>query len=283
MIQKSKLLFEDGIYRDNRDIRDDVTDERLQLEDTSFWHKHRGLCILEAVKRWYTGVSFVDVGAGCGYNAEVLTKAGYEVTVFEPRINRAEVCKTRGIKNIVCASFSRDTVNTASVPAVGLFDVLEHIEDDADFLTEVRDLVSDNGLLFITAPAYKWLWSKKDIYENHCRRYTLKRLKVLAEESGYTVLYSTYFYSLFTIPLFCMRSIPYRISRFFSKKTAKQETSDVMVEEHKNKFFRTRVAKFSKFEQQRIRKGKKIPSGASCLIVLKKPVCEVLLTNFSFD
>jgi len=39
------IRFEDGIYRDNRNYRDDISDEFEKIEDVSFWHKHRSECI----------------------------------------------------------------------------------------------------------------------------------------------------------------------------------------------------------------------------------------------
>jgi len=45
---------------------------------------------------------------------------------------------------------------------VCLFDVLEHVEEDLQTLSNVRALLGDGGRVLITVPAYQWLWSAHD-------------------------------------------------------------------------------------------------------------------------
>ncbi len=51
------------------------------------------------------------------------------------------------------------------------FDVLEHIEDDKEALSKMASLLNDKGLLVLTVPAYKFLWSRHDVVNYHYRRY----------------------------------------------------------------------------------------------------------------
>jgi SAM-dependent methyltransferase len=74
-----------------------------------------------------------------------------------------------------------------SFDLVCLFDVLEHVEDDASALVSIRELVRPGGFAVITVPAYRWLWSQHDEKLHHRRRYTYRELHERAKAAGWTV------------------------------------------------------------------------------------------------
>jgi SAM-dependent methyltransferase len=61
---------------------------------------------------------------------------------------------------------------------VAAFDVLEHIEDDIGALRAWRALLTPPGHLVITVPAGPELWSRRDDFAGHCRRYSRAGLRV---------------------------------------------------------------------------------------------------------
>jgi hypothetical protein len=73
-----------------------------------------------------------------------------------------------------------------------LFDVLEHIEDEREFLKSVRFHLSDYGYLLVNVPAHQSLYSDYDRTAGHVRRYSLNRLAKVAAESGLRTRASTY-------------------------------------------------------------------------------------------
>ncbi len=60
-----------------------------------------------------------------------------------------------------------------SYEMIGMFDVLEHIEDDQGILQKLRGNLTDNGSIVLTVPAYPSLWSDFDVRAHHQRRYTI--------------------------------------------------------------------------------------------------------------
>ncbi len=50
----------------------------------------------------------------------------------------------------------------ALIGAIGLFDVLEHIENEAGFLKQLREVLKTGGRLYLTVPAFRWLWSIRE-------------------------------------------------------------------------------------------------------------------------
>ena len=65
-----------------------------------------------------------------------------------------------------------------------MMDVLEHVPDDAALLSEYLDVVAPGTPVFITVPAFQFLWSGHDVYLEHYRRYTLSRLKQTIGNAG---------------------------------------------------------------------------------------------------
>lgn len=63
-----------------------------------------------------------------------------------------------------------------------LMDVLEHIENDRSALEHCVKHCKDEGYLFITVPALRWLWSGHDKFLGHHRRYDLSMLKKLIDQ-----------------------------------------------------------------------------------------------------
>ena len=52
------------------------------------------------------------------------------------------------------------------------FEVIEHVERDLDFLNHYLQWLKPGGLIFITVPAFMFLWSEHDEINQHERRYT---------------------------------------------------------------------------------------------------------------
>src|SRR5213080_849191 len=56
--------------------------------------------------------------------------------------------------------------------------------------------VRPGGLLVITVPAYRWLWSGHDVALGHRRRYTGRGLARVVERAGLHVVHASYFNTL---------------------------------------------------------------------------------------
>lgn len=83
--------------------------------------------------------------------------------MVEPGIDGAVAARARGVDPVICARLEDVGLAAGSVAAAGMFDVLEHIEDEAGALQQVHALLRPGGLLFLTVPAYALLHSVDDI------------------------------------------------------------------------------------------------------------------------
>jgi SAM-dependent methyltransferase len=76
---------------------------------------------------------------------------------------------------------------------VGIYDVLEHVEDDRGVLDSIGRALHQDGFVIITVPQHPALWSAVDVQAHHVRRYTWRGLEALLHEVGFTVEYATSF------------------------------------------------------------------------------------------
>ena len=185
--------------------------ECFGLEDDSFWFRHRNACIVALVKRFHPRGAIVDVGGGNGFVAQALINAGFDCILLEPGPTGALNAKTRReIPEVICSTIRAARFRSSSVAAVGLFDVLEHVEDDHGMVADLARVLKPNGLFFGTVPAYQWLWSTADEFAQHYRRYTRKSLLTLLGRD-YDVLYWTYIFRALTLAIYVVRALPFRL------------------------------------------------------------------------
>src|SRR5437762_8958287 len=102
----------------------------LPLEDASYWFRHRNECILAAIKRFPPAGAILDVGGGNGYVTRRLLDEGFDAALLEPGAVGALNGKTaRKIPQVICSTLEAAEFSPGSLSAIGVFDVLEHIDD----------------------------------------------------------------------------------------------------------------------------------------------------------
>lgn len=139
----------------------------------------------------------LDVGAGSGIFSKQLIDSGVCDTAVcvdpnyaEERTENYHGKQIRFIK----------TVEKGTQDLVLMMDVLEHIPNDLALLKTYVDRLEVGTYIFITVPAFQFLWSGHDIFLEHYRRYTIEMLQTVVEKAGIIPLKSRYFFgSLFPL------------------------------------------------------------------------------------
>lgn len=235
----------------------------LTMEDESFWFRHRNGAITAAVRRHPPAAGpILDVGAGNAYVSAALECAGFPTIAVEP--SRAGAANALGrVANVVCGAFPSDAFRPRSAGGIALFDVLEHIDRDREFLQSLRPYLSDGGRLYLTTPAYSWLWSDHDRLSGHYRRYSLSALTRVLHGAGYRVDYATYFFWCLPLPILLFRALP---SKWWKRDDRTFQISRSQHAAGGAGLRRLAQACFS-FETRRIARGASMPFGGSCLVV----------------
>lgn len=266
----SGLIHKDGIFYSREQSRvsypESGNDDYFQVEENSFWFKHRNNCIIEGVMKYCANYIFFDIGGGNGFVAKGLEEKGISTVLIEPGIQGCINAKKRGLNHVICSTLENASLIKGSIPAIGLFDVVEHIEHDVDFLKSIYSYLRDGGLVFITVPAFNALWSNEDVDAGHFRRYTTNELKRKLQSVGFHVEYSSYIFSILPIAVFLFRTLPSRLGLHKSSGNL-----DKHKKEHKSGGLIGKILNYIwDFEISRIRNGKVIHLGGSCLVIARK-------------
>ncbi len=238
----------------------------FQLEDSSLWFRHRNECILTVVKKYPSDGPILDVGGGNGYVSYFLIKNGIEAVLLEPGRDGAYIAKTkRKIPDVIWSSVEEANFQRNTIAAIGLFDVLEHIENDRLFIEQLHELLIPSGMLYLTVPAFNSLWSLSDLTAEHYRHYDESMLVDIMREY-FDILYFTYMFQFLLFPIIFLRTVPYKLGLVKDRNLMKSAS-----EHGKNngKISKT-ISLLLTMEQKKIHHQKRIPWGTSCLLVSKK-------------
>lgn len=266
-ISQNLHLDEKGYWKSNSaeeiSYPSDGNEECAEIEETSFWFKHRNRAIAATVENFPPSGAIFDIGGGNGYVSKNLIDNGFDCVLIEPGASGASKAVERGVKNVICASVESAEFRPHSIPGVGLFDVIEHIEDDAAFLKNIHSLMIPGGKLYATVPAYNFLWSAEDVYAGHFRRYTIDSICDVLRKAEFQIEYATYFFSFLPPIVFLFRSLPTLLGKKHSA-SAESSKKDHQIKEGAGSKIINRLLSI---ELEKIKQKKRIPIGGSCLIV----------------
>jgi SAM-dependent methyltransferase len=125
----------------------------------------------------------LDFGAGSGTFARALAARGVDLLCVEPDAALRGDLEGKGLKALP----DTQAVPDRSVDLAYSFNVLEHIEDDAAALAELRRVLRPGGRLLLYVPAFMVLYSAMDRAIGHRRRYRKGPLVKLVERAGFAV------------------------------------------------------------------------------------------------
>jgi SAM-dependent methyltransferase len=180
-----------------------VYEQFAQLEEGHFWFKGRRTIFFDLIRRSLgpdrRDLQVLEIGCGAGGMLDPLAEFG-TVTGIDVAHDYIEFCRQRGHDRVITGSGYELPFKDQSFDMIALFDVIEHIPDDLKVMQEVRRVLRPGGQVFVSVPAYQFLFSQNDRVAHHLRRYTAGRLERLLRSAGLQPSKTTYF-NTFLFPL----------------------------------------------------------------------------------
>ena len=166
------------------------------VEDRHFWFRARNAMIADLIRQiepaLAPGYRVLEIGCGTGNTLRVLDTVCNRGLVVGMDFLREGLLLARDRVN--CPVVQGDVraapfLDDVRFEIVGMFDVLEHIDDDCATLRTLRSRMTGDGVLFLTVPAGPALWSAYDVAAGHCRRYRARDLTAKLMDAGFRVEY----------------------------------------------------------------------------------------------
>lgn len=237
--------------------------ELYALEARNYWFRARNVLLSWALRKYFPGArSFLEIGCGTGFVLGGIAGAMPQLAMHASEISSRALPYAAG--RVPRAEFFQ--MDARAIPYVehfdiiGLFDVLEHIEDDARVLAQAHRALRHGGGLIITVPQHGFLWSQYDEHAHHVRRYGARELRARLLQAGFRIVMMTSFVSLL-LPLMMA-------SRFMRR--APRADYDVLAELRVNRVTNFLLETVLALERALIAIGVRFPAGGSLLLIARR-------------
>lgn len=240
--------------------------ELADLEERNFWFRARNKLILWALHKYSPELkSFLEIGCGTGFVISAISKRFPEARLSGSEYFEEGLVYAR--QRVPGAEFTqmdaRRIPYESELDTIGAFDVLEHIEEDEVVLQQIYKALKPGGIVFITVPQHRWLWSAVDEYACHVRRYDANELNNKVCNAGFYIIQNTSFVSTLLPAMYLSRLL---------QRNKMNKSMGTMAELRINPILNKIFEWLLNFELILIRAGIALPVGGSRLLIARKPI-----------
>jgi SAM-dependent methyltransferase len=166
--------------------------QQIQGAPEDHWYYAAKFDLLASIVSGFGAKRIADVGAGSGVFSRLLLRhTGCQEALCVDPAYETEYDERVGDKLL---KFRR-SYDGRDFDLILLMDVLEHVDDDAGLLRHVAAAVAPGTPIFITVPAFGFLWSAHDVFLEHRRRYTAASMRACIGAAGLRTEWARYFYA----------------------------------------------------------------------------------------
>lgn len=203
-------------------MREDLYKDLYDKESTHWWHIGKRKIVYTLLRRYlspgrHQDRRALDLGCGTGLNLEHLQRYA-QVTGTDYYEEALDFCLARGYRDLCKADAAFLPFKEQYFDIVTALDVIEHLDDDLTALQELYRVVRPGGLLIVSVPAYKFLWTYWDDILGHRRRYTTRMMGNVARRAGFVPRKLSYSNALILIPTVVVRMIKSLLLKFAKKR-----------------------------------------------------------------
>ncbi len=194
-----------------------------ELERTHWWFQVRSNILRDVIlKLKLKNPEILNVGAATYRTSEMLSTTGQTTSLEYDE----DCCKfvREVLKKEITQGLTTELPYFDNVyDLTCAFDVIEHIKDDTLAIREMTRVTRSGGFVFITVPAYMFLWSDHDEINHHERRYTYRRLKEKIDTCENMEIVSWTYFNTLLFPLIAIFRL---ISKTREKSTSPKSDFD---------------------------------------------------------
>jgi SAM-dependent methyltransferase len=236
-----------------------------------FWFLARRECILDALRRFVPDLEtrgLVDIGCGTGGLAAYLARSGVRMAgACDSYVEGLRVARTRVSAPLFLVDEGKFPPLAPGQDLIGLFDVLEHIDDDGGVLRSIAAVLGPGGTLVLTVPAHPFLFDEADRLAQHRRRYRRRELRAKLEAADFEVVHLTHFMAPLVPSLIATRLLG-RVLAPVLGSAARRRDAELRVVPIVNPLFRAVL----RLERAWLRRAT-LPFGTSLLAIARRPGC----------
>jgi len=203
-----------------------------EVEDRHFWFVGRRQVVLSALRRAVPDLAsrrLFDVGCGSGGLLSFLSRSGVRVAgACDVYPESLRLVRARIDVPLVRVDEGRDPPLGPGHDLLGMFDVLEHIDDDVGALRALREALRPGGALVLTVPAHPSLYDEMDELACHRRRYRRADLRRVIDQAGLEVRLISHFMSPL-VPALAVVRWAGRVARFTRERAVERREAEFRV------------------------------------------------------
>jgi ubiquinone/menaquinone biosynthesis C-methylase UbiE len=168
-----------------------------RIESEHFWFVTRNELIVGLANKYFPEARrFLEVGCGNGAVLRAVAQSRPWERLVGSELHPAGLAYAR---ERLPSDVEFVQMDARNIPATdvfdltGVFDVIEHIEDDEAVLRGLRRVTQTGGGTIVAVPQHPWLWSRSDDVAHHQRRYRRSELEEKFRRNRFEVLFSSSF------------------------------------------------------------------------------------------
>jgi SAM-dependent methyltransferase len=178
------------------------------IEEEHFWFATRREVVRDALRESVPDLerrALFDVGCGSGGLLQFLGASGVRLAgACDAYPESLALVQGRLPLPLLLVDEGRLPPLAPGYTLLGMFDVLEHIDDDVGTLRLLFEVLEPGGVLVLTVPAHPFLFDEMDAIAHHRRRYRRPELRDKLRAAGFRVLRLSHFMAPL-VPLVALR------------------------------------------------------------------------------
>jgi 2-polyprenyl-3-methyl-5-hydroxy-6-metoxy-1,4-benzoquinol methylase len=199
-------------------VEKNAIEAMIAAEEIHPWYRSRLLFVNQVLRELDPKTTnILDFGCGSGAALQVCKNNGFD-RIFG--VDASELCidstRSRGIPAEKITSILPTLESKYDL--IICLDVLEHLENDVQYLKLFKDHLTNQGKILVSVPAHQFLWSKHDEINHHFRRYSKKSL-FRSVSAAQLQIHSFRYWNSMLFPIFVVR----RSMQSFSRKAEHNE------------------------------------------------------------